>query len=77
MKGVIEIIIKFIFEKVPSVNNSGNVANFVKAKREMLNATPLLPYVEEENGMTQGTRRSTVQDLRNIFSERKRTTLNT
>ena len=46
MKGVIEIIIKFIFEKVPSVNNSGNVANFVKAKREMLNATPLLPYVE-------------------------------
>jgi hypothetical protein len=46
MKGVIEITVKFIFEKVPSVNNSGNVANFVKAKREMLNATPLLPYVE-------------------------------
>lgn len=49
MKGVIEIIIKFIFEKVPSVNNSGSVANFVKAKRETLNATPLLPYVEGRN----------------------------
>ena len=49
MKGVIEITVKFIFEKVPSVNNSGNVANFVKAKREMLNATPLLPYVEGRN----------------------------
>ena len=46
MKGVIEITVKFIFEKVPSVNNGGNVAKFVKAKREMLNATPLLPYVE-------------------------------
>lgn len=46
MKGVIEIIIKFIFEKVPSVNNGGNVAKFVKVKRKMLNATPLLPYVE-------------------------------
>ena len=46
MKGVIEIIIKFIFEKVPSVNNGGNVAKFVKAKRKMLNATSLLPYVE-------------------------------
>lgn len=46
MKGVTEIIIKFIFEKVPSVNNGGNVAKFVKAKRKMLNATPLLPYVE-------------------------------
>ena len=46
MKGVIEIIIKFIFEKVPSVNNGGNVAKFVKVKRKMINATPLLPYVE-------------------------------
>ena len=49
MKGVIEITVKFIFEKVPSVNNSGSVANFVKAKREILNATPLLPYVEGRN----------------------------
>ena len=46
MKGVIEITVKFIFEKVPSVNTGGNVAKFVKAKRKMLNATPLLPYVE-------------------------------
>ena len=46
MKGVIEITVKFIFEKVPSVNNGKNVAKFVKEKRKMLNATPLLPYVE-------------------------------
>lgn len=46
MKGVIEITVKFIFEKVPSVNKGENVAKFVKAKRKMLNATPLLPYVE-------------------------------
>lgn len=49
MKGVIEITVKFIFEKVPSVNNGGNVAKFVKAKRKMLNDTPLLPYVEGRN----------------------------
>lgn len=49
MKGVIEIIIKFIFEKVPSVNKGENVAKFVKAKRKMLNDTPLLPYVEGRN----------------------------
>lgn len=45
-KGVVEITVKFIFEKVPSVNKGENVAKFVKAKRKMLNATPLLPYVE-------------------------------
>ena len=49
MKGVIEITVKFIFEKVPSVNNGGNVSNFVKAKRKALEATPLLPYIEGRN----------------------------
>lgn len=49
MKGVIEITVKFIFEKVPSVNNGKNVAKFVKEKRKMLNDTPLLPYVEGRN----------------------------